>query len=223
MNYKRKNFSRRLVNHIFLNCLFLAILLCSITVVSLFQKNEVLAQQPVSYNTFSNTSKTIIFETLTHQVNESYILSVQKMSYHARTNIDLDLLAEKEYLTYFLAYLITAEGGIIKSDYYQQLIAYAFVNRMRAPSYMYPDTAEGVLHQVGQYATQTKENFENGFYTDQALRNARIVVENYYNDTIPVPDSMVLQDNVKRGIPFDEVGNMYFGLEPRLVEYYNEN
>lgn len=106
-----------------------------------------------------------------------------------------------------------AEAGIT-SDIWQQLVGYVVMNRL--DSKYYPDTIEGVLK--NGYAQESIDKFYAGYYDENSVRNAEIVLENYYNVTIPVPRNLVYQAEFKQGTIYLHVGNTYFGLDANLEE-----
>ena len=96
----------------------------------------------------------------------------------------------------------------ITPDIWQQYVGYVFMNRISSSTF--PNTIEGVLR--GGYDSYTIQRFEAGIYSEESLRNAAIVLENYYNGTIPVPSTMVFQAEFPQGSTYLKVGRTYFGL-----------
>lgn len=96
----------------------------------------------------------------------------------------------------------------ITPDIWQQYVGYVFMNRVSSSKF--PNTIEGVLR--GGYDSYTIQRFEAGIYSEESLRNAAIVLENYYNGTIPVPSTMVFQAEFPQGSTYLKVGRTYFGL-----------
>lgn len=96
----------------------------------------------------------------------------------------------------------------ITPDIWQQYVGYVFMNRISSSKF--PNTIEGVLR--GGYDSYTIQRFEAGIYSEESLRNAAIVLENYYNGTIPVPSTMVFQAEFPQGSTYLKVGRTYFGL-----------
>ena len=119
-----------------------------------------------------------------------------------------------EWFLYSLARLITAEGSVL-NDEAQQLIGYVFLNRMRSP--YFPDTFDDVFHDGDSYHPETHKfvNSQNA-PSERALDNARICLENYYSNSIPVPDCLVYQSEFYQGAgAYREIKNMKFCLDDR--------
>lgn len=127
-------------------------------------------------------------------------------------------------LIFCVASVINSEAGYSYcSDYWQQLVGYAFMNRYGSKYYGTRSSEEhsylSVLYdKPTAYDSRTRQNYEQGIVSDRALANATIVVENYFNDTLPVPKSMVFQSEDPLGIPYYHIGNTYFGLDTRIEE-----
>ena len=106
------------------------------------------------------------------------------------------------------------EAGGVKDDYWQQLVGYVFLNRL--DSSYYPDSVDGVLKEG--YAPETIQNFNNIVITNKTLKNAKIVVNNYYSGSLPVPRNLVYQAEFSQGKPWKHIGNTYFGINPNLPQ-----
>ena len=130
---------------------------------------------------------------------------------------------------YFLAAIITSEAGCVDQypwclqateagitpDIWQQYVGYCVMNRVYQSSY--PDTIQNVFYQSGQYAETSIESVESGYVTERCINNAKIVLENYYNNTIPVPRNMVYQAEFTQGSKiFLKVGKTRFCLDENL-------
>lgn len=89
-------------------------------------------------------------------------------------------------MTYPLAKIIYAEGGG-QSDKCQQYIGYVVINRMI--SNYYPNTLKDVFFSSA-YAPESQEKYRNGECSKRAIENAKIVINNYYNDTMPVSPAL---------------------------------
>lgn len=160
------------------------------------------------------------------------ISKIQSQNYYDRTNIsgeseDFEETHKDEIN--FLAAIITSEAGCvyhepwcsqaieagITPDIWQQYVGYCIMNRVYQDRY--PDTIRDVFYQYGQYADTSIESVESGYVTDSCINNAKIVLENYYNNTIPVPRNMVYQSEFKQGSKvFLKVGKTCFGLDETL-------
>ena len=104
------------------------------------------------------------------------------------------------------------EAGGVSNDYWQQLVGYVLLNRVKSSAY--PNTISEVLK--AGYATETVQKYNSISVTDKALRNAEIVVANYYNNTIPVPENLVYQSEFPQGESWLQIGNTFFGINPSL-------
>ena len=62
------------------------------------------------------------------------------------------------------------------------------------------------------YDPITIQKFYDGIYDDYSLQNAAIVLENYYNGTVPVPSNLVFQAEFRQGTNYLHVGDTYFDL-----------
>lgn len=126
-----------------------------------------------------------------------------------------------EYKLFSLAKIISAEaGGVysdsckkaaeaagITSDIWQQYVGYVFLNRVE--SKYFPDSYEEVMKQG--YAKETIDKFYKDFCTKEALKNAKICLDNYYSGNCPVSKKLVYQAEFKQGDSiFLKVGNTYF-------------
>lgn len=116
-------------------------------------------------------------------------------------------------ITYPLAKIIYAEGGG-QSDMCQQYIGYVVINRIE--SKYYPNTLKRVFFSGG-YAPESQEKYRNGECSDRAIENAKIVVNNYYNDTMPVSPALVYQSKFSQGINQFQIDGEEFGYSQRIL------
>ena len=116
-------------------------------------------------------------------------------------------------MTYPLAKIIYAEGGG-QSDECQQYIGYVVINRIE--SKYYPNTLKRVFFSGG-YAPESQEKYRNGECSDRAIENAKIVVNNYYNDTMPVSPALVYQSKFSQGINQFQIDGEEFGYSKRIL------
>lgn len=116
-------------------------------------------------------------------------------------------------MTYPLAKIIYAEGGG-QSDTCQQYIGYVVINRIE--SKYYPNTLKRVFFSGG-YAPESQEKYRNGECSKQAIENAKIVVNNYYNDTMPVSPALVYQSKFSQGINQFQIDGEEFGYSKRIL------
>lgn len=116
-------------------------------------------------------------------------------------------------MTYPLAKIIYAEGGG-QSDKCQQYIGYVVINRMI--SNYYPNTLKDVFFSGG-YAPESQEKYRNGECSDRAIENAKIVVNNYYNDTMPVSPALVYQSKFSQGVNQFKIDGEEFGYDERIL------
>lgn len=116
-------------------------------------------------------------------------------------------------MTYPLAKIIYAEGGG-QSDKCQQYIGYVVINRMI--SNYYPNTLKDVFFSGG-YAPESQEKYRNGECSDRAIENAIIVVNNYYNDAMPVSPALVYQSKFSQGVNQFKIDGEEFGYDKRIL------
>lgn len=116
-------------------------------------------------------------------------------------------------MTYPLAKIIYAEGGG-QSDMCQQYIGYVVINRIE--SKYYPNTLKRVFFSGG-YAPESQEKYRNGECSDRAIENAKIVINNYYNDTMPVSPALVYQSKFSQGINQFQIDGEEFGYSQRIL------
>ena len=116
-------------------------------------------------------------------------------------------------MTYPLAKIIYAEGGG-QSDECQQYIGYVVINRIE--SKYYPNTLKRVFFSGG-YAPESQEKYRNGECSDRAIENAKIVVNNYYNDTMPVSPALVYQSKFSQGVNQFKIDGEEFGYSKRIL------
>jgi len=116
-------------------------------------------------------------------------------------------------MTYPLAKIIYAEGGG-QSDKCQQYIGYVVINRMI--SNYYPNTLKDVFFSSA-YAPESQEKYRNGECSKRAIENAKIVINNYYNDTMPVSPALVYQSKFSQGINQFQIDGEEFGYSKRIL------
>lgn len=120
----------------------------------------------------------------------------------------------QEYI-YPLAKIIYAEGGNM-SDEFQRNVGYVVLNRI--DSKYYPNTLNDVFFSDDAYAETSRERFLEEKVSEQALENAKIVINEYFNGTIPVCPAMVYQAEFKQGVDIFQIDNTYFGCNSRIHE-----
>ena len=118
----------------------------------------------------------------------------------------------QEYI-YPLAKIIYAEGRGM-SDEFQKNVGYVVFNRI--DSKYYPNTLNEVFFSNDSYAEASRKSFLNEKVSEQALENAKIVVNEYFNGSIPVCPAMVFQAEFKQGVDIFKIGNTYFGCDQRI-------
>lgn len=116
-------------------------------------------------------------------------------------------------MTYPLAKIIYAEGGG-QSDKCQQYIGYVVINRMI--SNYYPNTLKDVFFSSA-YAPESQEKYRNGECSKRAIENAKIVINNYYNDTMPVSPALVYQSKFSQGINQFQIDREEFGYSEKIL------
>ena len=116
-------------------------------------------------------------------------------------------------MTYPLAKIIYAEGGG-QNDTCQQYIGYVVINRIE--SKYYPNTLKRVFFSGG-YAPESQEKYRDGNCSDRAIENAKIVVNNYYNDTMPVSPALVYQSKFSQGVNQFKIDGEEFGYDERIL------
>lgn len=116
-------------------------------------------------------------------------------------------------MTYPLAKIIYAEGDG-QSDKCQQYIGYVVINRMI--SNYYPNTLKRVFFSGG-YAPESQEKYRDGKCSKRAIENAKIVINNYYNDTMPVSPALVYQSKFSHGINQFKIDGEEFGYDERIL------
>lgn len=122
-------------------------------------------------------------------------------------------------LTYPLAKIIFAEGGN-QNDEFQQNVGYVVLNRIE--SKYYPNTLYDVFFSSDSYAETSRTSYRNEEVSEKAIENAKIVVEQYFNNAIPVSPARVFQAEFKQGIDIYQIGNTFFGSDPRIVKDMEE-
>lgn len=121
-------------------------------------------------------------------------------------------------VTYPLAKIIYAEGGN-QNDEFQQNVGYVVLNRVE--SKYYPNSIEDVFFSSA-YNEISRERYRNNEVSEKAIKNAKIVVEQYFNNAIPVSPARVFQAEFKQGIDIYQIGNTFFGSDPQIVKDMEE-
>lgn len=161
---------------------------------------------------------------------DNEILTTQYTNYIERHNtntvVDDDLkikytTADEIYetVTYPLAKIIYAEGGN-QNDEFQQNVGYVVLNRVE--SKYYPNSIEDVFFSSDAYAETSRDRYRNNEVSEKAIENAKIVVEQYFNNAIPVSPARVFQAEFKQGIDIYQIGNTFFGSDPQIVKDMEE-
>ena len=117
---------------------------------------------------------------------------------------------------YPLSKIIYAEAGNM-NDKHQQYVGYVVMNRVY--SKYYPNSIHDVFFSGG-YADTSKERYLAGKNSKQAIKNAKIVINKYFNEgieTVPVSEAMVFQAEFKQGVNIIQMGNTYFGCDERIL------
>ena len=120
----------------------------------------------------------------------------------------------KNYV-YPLAKIIFAEAGNM-GDKHQQYVGYVVMNRV--DSKYFPDNIHDVFFSGKAYAETSKERYRAEKYTEQSIKNAKIVINQYFNGTIPVSKAMVYQAEFKQGVNNLKMGNTYFACNKQILE-----
>lgn len=158
---------------------------------------------------------------------DNEILTVQYTNYIERQKPDaVDDLKIKyttsdevyKTVTYPLAKIIYAEGGN-QNDEFQQNVGYVVLNRVE--SKYYPNSIEDVFFSSA-YNEISRERYRNNEVSEKAIKNAKIVVEQYFNNAIPVSPARVFQAEFKQGIDIYQIGNTFFGSDPQIVKDMEE-
>ena len=182
--------------------------------------------EKVSTNTFSSSSYECCDSKKFKNYENNYffkILDVQQNNFQERMKMksifsiskkadsSINTLSYDELVNQ-VARVIMCEAGGVSNDYWQQLVGYVLLNRVKSSAY--PNTISEVLK--AGYATETVQKYNSISVTDKALKNAEIVVANYYNNTIPVPENLVYQSEFPQGESWLQIGNTFFGINPSL-------
>lgn len=134
---------------------------------------------------------------------------------YVERNVPIDFsYDEKIYQEYIypLAKIIYAEGGGMP-DNFQRNVGYVVLNRI--DSKYYPNTLNDVFFSGG-YAEESKEKFLEEKVSERAFENAKVVINEYFNGTIPVCPAMTYQSEFKQGVDIFSIGNSYFGCDERI-------
>lgn len=181
----------------------------------------------VGIKTYTNLTVTVKATSMTSKKVEEKVTVTEELSTQQQkylTQAYYDRCQEGKYdfandydiynsLTYPLAKVIYAEVGGIHQNKIQQYVGYVFINLMN--SKYYPDTVEGVLNQC--YAITTAQKFQKGECSEEALENAKVVVNNYYNGTMPVSPAMIYQAEFEQGVNRFKIENEWFGEDTRIL------
>lgn len=153
---------------------------------------------------------------------DNEILTVQYTNYIERQKPDaVDDLKIKyttsdevyKTVTYPLAKIIYAEGGN-QNDEFQQNVGYVVLNRVE--SKYYPNSIEDVFFSSA-YNEISRERYRNNEVSEKAIKNAKIVVEQYFNHEIPVSKARVFQAEFVQGVDLYKINNTYFGSDPQII------
>lgn len=159
-------------------------------------------------------SQPFLMETsVTEEASNDVILTTQAQAYVDRREVKI-ALSLPEDVVLSLAKIIASEAANVKDDFWQQAVGYVVMNRVDSKNY--PNTIEGVFYSGDAYAEESRQRYEEGYVTDQCIENAKIVLQNYYEGTIPVPKNLVFQSEFPQGETWLHIGNTYFGIDPNL-------
>ena len=103
-------------------------------------------------------------------------------------------------------------------DKHQQYVGYVVMNRVH--SKYYPNSIHDVFFSGG-YADTSKERYLAEKDSEQAIKNATVVINKIFNEgleNIPVSEAMVYQAEFKQGVNIIQMGNTYFGCDERILE-----
>ena len=123
---------------------------------------------------------------------------------------------------YPLSKIIYAEAGNM-GDKHQQYVGYVVMNRVY--SKYYPNSIHDVFFSSG-YDETSKERYLKNLTTKQAIKNAKIVINTYFNEglvELPVSKAMTFQAEFKQGVNIIQMGNTYFGCDPRILKDMKES
>lgn len=222
MKLSTKKRLRRLKTALIKSCIIVGILLPSLAIIVKCQSNKIDSIESNSNDINFATSDTEDVPTHSYECcnpiylqdyNEEQLQllqAIQETNFYDKWNIPI----YDESLVTSVAKVITIEAGGVNNDYWQQLVGYVLLNRLASTSF--PNTIEEILNDG--YAEETIEKYKNDYFTEQAFKNAEIVVSNYYNDTIPVPKNLVYQAEFPQGENWYHIGNTYFGVNPKLPD-----
>lgn len=154
-------------------------------------------------------------ETLT----EEEFFQIQEQNFQDRS-IETDVEKEYDYNNYIypLAKIIFAEASTC-NDTHQRYVGYVVMNRVK--SIYYPNTIEGVFFDSDAYAESSRERYVNEYISNRAIKNAEIVIQEYFSDSIPVSPAMVYQAEFQQGVDRIQMGNTCFGCDIRIIEDLN--
>ena len=151
------------------------------------------------------------------------VLNIQKNNFQERMKmksvfkseekaVSVNTSVSSDELVDAVARVIMCEAGGVSDDYWQQLVGYVLLNRVKSSSF--PNNISEVL-QKG-YAKETIQKYSSIKITDRALKNAQIVVHHYYNNDMPFPSNLVYQAEFPQGETWTQIGNTYFGIAPNF-------
>lgn len=146
---------------------------------------------------------------------------IQRQNFIDRS-FEPDFEIEYNYNNYIypLAKIIFAEAGSM-GDEHQRYVGYVVMNRVK--SIYFPNTIEAVFFTGDAYAESSRERYNNECVTEQCIKNAEIVIGEYFSDSIPVSPAMVYQAEFKQGVEDDyiKMGNTYFCYDQRIIDDLN--
>lgn len=132
-------------------------------------------------------------------------------------SINVDWTTDKSIYNnyvYPLAKIIFAEAGNM-GDKHQQYVGYVVMNRV--DSKYFPNSIHDVFFSGKAYAETSRQRYRAEKVTDQAIKNAKIVTNNYLNGTIPVSKAMVYQAEFRQGVNNIKMGNTYFACDEKIL------
>lgn len=158
-------------------------------------------------------------ETLT----EEEFFQIQEQNFIDRS-IETDIEKEYDYNNYIypLAKIIFAEASTC-DDTHQRYVGYVVMNRVK--SIYYPNTIEDVFFDGDAYAESSRERYNNEKVSDRAIKNAEIVIDEYFSDSMPVSPAMVYQAEFKQGVKdqYIQMGNTFFCFDQRILDDLNSS
>lgn len=178
-----------------------------------------------SSNTVATTkTKTTLSSTVQNEAKpdqskiKQYQAKTIKRNFKSRS-IPIDYSTNEDiYVDYIypLSKIIFAEAGNM-GDKHQQYVGYVVMNRVY--SKYYPNSIHEVFFSGG-YADTSKARYLAERDTEQAIKNATVVINKYFNaglEKLPVSRAMVFQAEFKQGVNMIQMGNTYFGCDERIL------